>query len=543
MDRRAFVRSSIIGLGGTLVDIPGILAATQSYDVLVYGGTAAGVVAAVAAARRGARVALLEPGTHLGGMVSGGLGHSDVGRQETIGGISREFFQHVGRHYGQSIAWSFEPHVAEDVFKQMAREAGVNVFYRQPLKEHGGVTREARKMVEVITTSGRPFRAKVFIDASYEGDLLGQAGVSFTLGREGRDQYNESFAGVRAVDEYALNRFDVPVSAYDEHGKLLPNVSADPPGKVGAADKKLPAYNFRLCLTNNPGNRLAIPKPSHYDPHDFALLARLIAVTTQKQGRPPSLGDLTIATPKRSGLPNGKIDLNNQGGFSTDYIGKSYDYPTASYRRRQQIWWEHFDYTTGFLYFLSHDPSVPEVLRHEVQQWGLAKDEFLDTNHWPHQLYVREARRLVGDFVMTQHDAETAPTKPDPIGMGSYAMDSHNVQRYVQKDGTAQNEGDLEPPAVPYQIAYRVLTPKKKECANLLVPVCCSASHVVYGTLRCEPVYMIMGHAAGAAAKMAVDHACPVQEVDAALLGQELKKQGAVLAWTNPNHERLEPVG
>ncbi|MGH9327204.1 MAG: FAD-dependent oxidoreductase [Terriglobia bacterium] len=542
-NRRAFLRSSIIGLGSGFLDISQSFGKSTAYDVVVYGATAAGVIAAVAAARQGANVALLEPGTHLGGMISGGLGHSDVGRAETIGGLSREFFERVGRHYGQPVVWDFEPHVAENVFRQMAREAGVKVYYRRRLNEHQGVVKRGKHIAAARMENGESFAARVFVDATYEGDLLGQAGVSFTVGREGRNQYSELFAGVRAVDQWALNRFDVPVPAYDSHGKLLPNVSAESPGVVGAADKKIPAYNFRLCLTNNPANRISIPEPSHYDPRDFALLAALIRVTTERQGRPPNFSDLTISTAKRSGLPHNKIDLNNQGGFSTDYIGKSWDYPTASYRRREEIWWEHFDYTAGFLYFLAHDPSVPEVLKSEVRPWGLARDEFLDTNHWPFQLYVREARRLVGDFVMTQRDAETEITKPDPIGMGSYALDSHNVQRYVQKDGTAQNEGDLEPPAIPYQIAYRVLLPQKPECTNLLVPVCCSASHVAYGTLRCEPVYMIMGHAAGIAAHMAAQQRCAVQDVSAAELTAELKRQRAIMEWSNPRHLTLHPVG
>lgn len=470
-------------------------------------------------------------------MVSGGLGHTDTGKKETIGGLSLEFFRRVGREYGRSVAWDFEPHVAEKVFKQMVSEANVNVCYRHRLKEHGGVQKRNARIVEVFTENGRRFPAQAFVDATYEGDLLAQAGVSFAWGREGRDEYNESYAGVREADRYAHHRFEVPVSAYDAHGKLLPNIQAGPRGKIGAGDKKVQAYNFRLCLTKNKDNQIPIPKPSHYDPRQFALLARLIAADIKKNGHPPSMHRLTSMSP----LPNGKLDLNNNGAFSTDYIGGSWEYPTASYRQKDRIWHEHFDYTAGFFYFLAYDPQVPEPLRNEVKQWGLAKDEFADMDHWPFQLYVREARRMIGDFVMTQHDAETALTKPDPIGMGSYNMDAHNSQRYVQEDGTVQNEGDTEVPTIPYQISYRVLLPKASECRNLLVPVCTSASHVAYGTLRLEPVYMIMGEAAGIAAKMAIDRRQSVQEIDAGKLAQELKAKGAVMEWTNPHDLKLTP--
>lgn len=521
MHRRTFLKTSLAGLGTAAAGSP------LPTEIVVYGGTAAGVIAAVAAARRGTRVTLLEPGAHLGGMVSGGLGHTDTGRKETIGGLSREFFERVGREYGREIAWDFEPHVAEKVFRQMAAEAGVHVLYRHRLKEHGGVRKSHQQITEILTENGQSFPAQAFIDGSYEGDLLPQAGVSFTWGRESREQYNESFAGVRPGDKYAHHRFEVPVSAYDAHGKLLPNVQAGPPGEIGAGDKKVQAYNFRLCLTKNRENRAPIPEPSHYDARQFTLLGRLIAAEFKKSGRPPAMHQLTSMSP----LPNGKIDLNNNGAFSTDYIGGSWEYPTASYRQRDRIWHEHADYTAGFFYFLAHDPQVPEPLRNEVKQWGLAKDEFADTDHWPFQLYVREARRMLGEFVMTQRDAETAITKPDPIGMGSYNIDTHNSQRYVQEDGTVQNEGDTEVPTVPYQISYRVLVPKASECRNLLAPVCTSASHIGYGTLRLEPVYMIMGEAAGAAAKMAIDERRATQEIDTAKLARELRAKGAVMAW------------
>ncbi len=530
MDRRRFLKNSAAGAGGILLGSSLGLADPAAADVIVYGGTAAGVAAAVGAARHGARVTLLEPGTHLGGMVSGGLGHTDHGNIKTIGGISREFFRRVGRHYGQPVTWYFEPHVAEDVFKQMAAEAGVRVLYHQRLKEHGGVQKRNGHIAAVVTEKGQRFAARAFVDATYEGDLLAQAGVSFTWGREGRDKYDESYAGVRVEDRYAHHLFEVPVSAYGAHGKLLPNVYAGPRGRIGAGDKKVQAYNFRLCLTKNRDNQVPIPEPAHYDPRQYALLARLVAAEIKKNGSPPPLKQLMIISP----LPNGKTDINNHGAFSTDYLNMSWDYPTAGYRRRREMWREHRDYTAGFFYFLAHDRQVPEPLRAAMGEWGLAADEFRDTDHWPFQLYVREARRMVGDFVMTQHDAQTDLTKPDPIGMGSYNMDSHNVQRYVQKDGRVQNEGDTEVHTKPYQISYRVIVPKRGECRNLLVPVCTSASHIGYGTLRLEPVYMIMGEAAGVAAKLAIDQGTDVQRIDTAALTRELRKKGAVMELAGP---------
>jgi FAD dependent oxidoreductase len=538
MKRRVFLKNSLAGLGGALLAGSRSFAAGGSYDVVVYGATASGVASAVAAGRQGARVALVEPGTHLGGMVSGGLGHSDTGRVETIGGISLDFFQRVGRHYNQPVAWDFEPHVAEDTFKTMAREAKVTVIYNNRLRERGAVNKKSGRITSITMGSGDVYSAKVFIDASYEGDLMAQSGVTFTWGREGRAQYDESFAGARDGHKFAGHWFEVPVSAYDSHHKLLPNINHGPRGKDGAGDKKVQAYNFRMCLTKDKSNQTPIPKPLSYRPREYELLARLIAATAKAQGSVPRLNQFTSISP----LPNGKTDINNNGAFSTDYIGRNWDYPTAGYDRRGGSWREHANYTAGFFYFLGHDRRVPEPLRNEAQQWGLAKDEFNDTGNWPFQLYVREARRMVGEYVMIQSDLETEVAKPDAIGMGSYNTDSHNVQRYVDADGTVQNEGDVEVPTIPFQIPYRVLLPKREQCSNLLVPVCASASHIGYGALRLEPVYMIMGEAAGVAATMAAGQHRAVQAVDPASLAKELKKRGAVMEWTNPKHLQLKPI-
>jgi hypothetical protein len=503
---------------------PILLSAAQRFDVVVYGGTSAGVAAAVAASREGASVALLEPGRHLGGLSSGGLGQTDSGKKETIGGISLEFYKRVGRHYGEEIAWRFEPHVAEAVFNEMAKEAGVKVLYGRRLKEKGGVKKKGSRIVEIATENGEVFRAKVFLDCTYEGDLMAFAGVSFTWGRESVEQYEESFAGVRPVDKYHYHIFPFPVSAYGKDGKLLPEINPGPRGELGAGDKKVQAYNFRMCLSKDKQNQVSFPKPPDYDPKRYALLARLIDGLTKRDGHPPKLNDLTIV----SMMPNNKTDINNRGGFSTDYIGKNWDYPTANYQRRAEIWRDHIHYTQGFFYFLAHDPQVPGALREEMSEWGLAKDEFVDTNHWPHQLYIREARRMTSDFVMTQRDAQTDLVKKDSVAMGSYQIDSHNIQRHVAENGTVQNEGDTEVPAKPYQIAYRVMLPKQKDVSNLLVPVCVSSSHIAYGTVRMEPVFMALGHAAGVASVMAVQGRTSVQRVDIKSLGIKLERQGAV---------------
>jgi hypothetical protein len=504
---------------------PAALRSAEQFDVVVYGATSGGVTAAVAAAREGAKVALLEPGRHLGGMSSGGLGATDHGKQETIGGLAREFYQRLGKHYGQEIAWTFEPHVAERVLNEMLKEAGVKVYYNHRIKEKNGVRKAGDRITGIVMENGAAFGAKTFIDATYEGDLMAFAGVSFTWGRESSKEYGEEFAGVRPVDKYHFHIFPQGVSAYGEDGKLLPEISPEPRGELGAGDKKVQAYNFRICLSKDRNNQVAFPKPAKYDPKRYQLLARLIKALDKQNGKPPSMRDLLIV----SLMPNNKTDINNRGGFSTDYIGKNWEYPTAGYKRRAEIWQEHLDYTSGLFYFLANDPQVPQALRDEFNEWGLAKDEFADTNHWPHQLYIREARRMVSDFVMTQKDAQTDLIKGDSVAMGSYQIDSHNIQRHLTPEGFVQNEGDTEVPAKPYQIAYRIMVPKRGEAANLLVPVCVSTSHIAYGTVRMEPVFMALGQAAGLAAKMAADAGKPAREIDIQKLRSKLTSQGAVL--------------
>jgi hypothetical protein len=502
---------------------------TKNFDLVVYGGTAGGVITAVTAAREGLRVALLEPGNHLGGMVTGGLSATDHGEKQVVGGYSLEFYERLGRHYGRDFEWYPEPHVAEKVLQEMIQETQiVEVFYEHRLKERDGVKREEARITEIRMENGSTFHAAIFVDASYEGDLMAQAGVSCTWGREDTGQYGESLAGVRPKDP--SHQFDFPVPAYDENGKLLPEIQKEPRGELGSADRKIQAYNFRMILTNDPGNRVPFSEPPNYDPSRYELLARFLAEYLRQNGRPPRVDEILLPRD----IANHKWDFNNRGPFSTDYIGRSWDYPNASYEQRALIWQDHIDYTKGLFYFLTNDARVPKSLQEELNEYGLAKDEFVDNENWPYQLYVREGRRMVGDFVMTQKDIQTELTKPDSIGMGSYNSDSHNVQRYVTEQGHAQNEGNMEVPVTPYQIPYRLLLPKKSEVTNLLVTVCFSASHVTYSTLRMEPVYMIIGQAVGVAAKMAIGGKMPVHAIDTAELTSRLRNQRAVVEWNSP---------
>jgi len=504
--------------------------AQQNFDLVVYGGTAAGVMTAVAGARQGLRTVLLEPRAHVGGMVSGGLSGTDVGRREVIGGLALEFYYLAGRHYQlerhlQELAWMPEPKVAEAIFRKMLSDAGATLLEHHRLREKTGVRKEGNRIVEIIMENGARFQGKIFADTSYEGDLMAQAGVTYTFGRESTQQYGESLAGVRAVTP--SHQFAVEIPARDRDGNLFPEVSPGPRGEAGSADKRIQAYNFRVIATNIPENRAPWPKPENYDPKRYELLALYLKALTDYLGRPPDINEVNLLRV----IPNGKADWNNRGAFSTDYIGKNYEYPDGDYATRERIWKDHENYQKGFYYFLATDPRVPKSLQNQMNQWGLAKDEFVDTGHWPHQLYIREGRRMVGDFVMTQKDLQTDLRKPDVIGMGSYNSDSHNVRRFENEKGFVENEGDVQVPVKPYQIPYRVLTPRRSEAVNLLVPVCFSASHVAYSSLRMEPQYMILGHAAGIAAAIAARSGSAVQDIDITELQRRLKAEGSVFDY------------
>jgi hypothetical protein len=502
-------------------------ATTHSFDVVVYGGTAGGVIAAVAAARQGSRTGLVEPTSHVGGMVSSGLGYTDLGKKQVIGGFAFEFYQRVRAHYGvkdysSNAAWYHEPHVAEKILREMLTEAGVRLFERTRIKEHDAVRKRGVRLLSFETESGDAFAASVFIDASYEGDLMARSGVTWTYGRESAAEYGEALAGVR--EKTPFHQFLVDIRPGDAQGTLLPEVRAQATPPPGSADQAVQAYNFRMCFSGAP-DRVAFTQPEGYDAYRYELLARLIDARTKTEGRVPPLETFMFI----GRLPNGRTDVNNNGAFSTDYLGGSWEYPHATYAGRDRIWQEHKRYTAGFFWFLGHDPKVPETLRAEMNRRGLCAGEFADSEHWPRQLYIREDRRMIGEYVMSQKDLQTELTKPDPIGMGSYNSDSHNVARIVAHDGFVRNEGDMQVPVKPYQIPYRIIVPKRGEAENLLVPVAFSASHVAYSSVRMEPQYMILGQAAGVAAHMAIAAKRPAQDIDTSALTAKLRSQGAIM--------------
>ena len=527
--------------------------AADSYDVVVYGGTSAGVAAAVQAARMGKEVIIVCLDKHLGGLTSGGLGWTDTGNKGVIGGIAREFYHRVWLHYqkpdawrwqkqdeygnrGQGTAaidgdhrtmWIFEPHVAEQTFDDLVREHNVPVHRNEWLDREDGVEKNGKRITAITMLGGKTYRAKMFIDATYEGDLMAAAEVSYHVGREANDVYGEQWNGVQKDARHHGHNFMKPVDPYvtpgDPSSGLLPRISSDPPGENGQGDRRIQAYCFRMCLTRVPDNRVPFPKPDGYDAGQYELALRVLATGWREVFH------------KFDPIPNGKTDTNNHGPFSTDNIGMNYDYPDAAYERRQEIIREHQTYQKGLMHFLANDPRVPEDVRSEMSQWGLAKDEFTDNGNWPHQIYVREARRMIGSYVETERDCLATRDTPDSVGMGSYTMDSHHVQRYVTDDGTVQNEGDIGVrPRGPYKIAYGALVPKKTECTNLLVPVALSSSHIAFGSIRMEPVFMILGQSAATAASMAIDGEMGVQDVEYAELRERLLADGQVLEYTGP---------
>jgi hypothetical protein len=515
-------------------------AQAEPYDVVVYGGTSAGVAAAVQAVRMGKTAVLVAPERHLGGLTTSGLGWTDTGRKDVIGGLARAFYRRIKAEYDRPEAWkqqrpeeyrfyrrdddalwAFEPHVAERVVERLVAENKLPVVRDAWLDRARGVTREGTRIVAIRTLDGRSFRGRVFIDATYEGDLMAAAGVSYTIGREANATYHEILNGVqtrRAVS----HQFDRPIDPYvvpgDPSSGLLPRIHPGPPGAEGAGDRRVPAYCFRMCLTDAPDNRVPFARPDGYDPAQYELLGRHLRA------------GWSGVFDKFDHIPNRKTDTNNHGAFSTDNIGRSDDYPDASYEERRAIIAEHELYQKGLMYYLANDPGVPAPIRAQAARWGLARDEFTDNGHWPYQVYVREARRMVADFVMTERHLRRLEPTPEPVGMGSYNMDSHNVQRYVDATGHPRNEGDVEvSPGGPYPVSYRAIVPKARECTNLLVPVCLSSSHIAYGSIRMEPVFLILGQSAATAAALAVDARCDVQQVDYPTLRTRLLADRQVL--------------
>ncbi len=508
----------------------------EQADVVIYGGTPAGIAAGVAAAREKARVVILEPTKWIGGMVTGGLTKSDLGRADTIGGFAREFFTRAAAGLDPQWMWYAEPHTNLATFQVMLSEAGVKVVTGQRLKS---VSVSAHRIASLTTEDGTTYEGKQFVDASYEGDLMAKVGVSYIVGRESRAQYNEPLAGFMPMpirprtDEVMANvcaclggtaphyihGTPAKISALDANGKPIFGVTAAK-AEPGSADQLTQSYNFRVVVTQRPDLLAPFPKPATYDAARYELLLRLIkAYPAVRFGRLFHLG----------AVAGGKYDLNAQGLFSTDYPGGNTAYPDGDDATRARIWQDHVDFIQGMLWFLGHDERVPRPLRDETNSWGLCRDEFADNGHWPYALYVREARRMIGDYVLVQKDLQREITKPDSVAMGSFVIDCHIVQRIVAEDGMVADEGSFQDaPVIPYQIPYRSLTPKRGECENLLVPVCLSASHIAYCSLRMEPVYMALGHASGLAAVAAMQNQKPVQEIDVPALRAKLREQKQV---------------
>ncbi len=534
-----------------LASFLGLEAHAVQYDVVIYGGTSAAVTAAVQAKKLGKSVVIVSPDNHLGGLSSGGLGFTDTGDKSVIGGLSRDFYQRVWAHYNRSDAWRwqkkddygnkgqgtpaidgaqrtmwiFEPHVAEGIFEDLVRENQITVLRDEWLDRGKGVKKDGARIVSITTLSGKTFEGKMFLDATYEGDLMAAAGVEYHVGRESNKIYGEVWNGNQVGILQHRHHFGIlgmPISAYVVPGEpksgLLPRIDSGSPGTRGEGDKRVQAYCFRMCLTNQPENRIPFPKPDGYDPKQYELLLRCFDAGWSE------------SFTKFDPVPNHKTDTNNHGPFSFDNIGMNWDYPDASYERRREIIKEHEIYQKGLLYFTANDPRVPKDVQKKMQAWGLPKDEFTDNGNWSHQLYIREARRMIGNYVMTEPNLLGKRATPDSVGMGSYTIDSHNVRRYVTPEGNVQNEGDIgaHTPG-PYEIAYGSIIPKRGQADNLLVPVCVSSSHIAFGSIRMEPVFMILGESAATAAVMSIDAGVAVQDLPYESLRAELLKSGQVL--------------
>jgi hypothetical protein len=493
-----------------------------SVDICIYGGTSCGVITGYCAKRLGQSALLVEPGGQVGGMTTGGLGETDIGNKDAITGVAKDFYRRVGAYYGRAESWTFEPHVAAAVFGEYIRAVRVPVWYHYRLSrvEKKGAVITAVVLERAIPGPGRGLvkvRAKVFIDCSYEGDLMAAAGVSYVTGREANTEFNETYDGWQLRDKHQFpDGIDPYRTPGDASSGLLWGISGDAPDSTGAGDRRIQAYNFRICLTDDPANRLPIGRPARYQPDHYQLLLRLIRA---RAGAAPTLSAYLNINP----MPNHKTDINNNGPVSTDMIGMNGDYPNASFAARDKIWQAYSDYTKGLLYFLGHDPRVPMALRTEMLRWGYPKDEYPSSHHWTPQLYIREARRMRGEYVMTQANCEGRAKVTDGIGLAAYTMDSHNCERLVVH-GMVKNEGDVQVGGFgPYPIAYRSIVPKAAECSNLLVPVCLSATHIAYGSIRMEPVFMVLGESAAVAAHLAIKEGRTVQQVDVAELQKSLK--------------------
>ncbi len=527
-----------------LLGVPVRGVAETEHDIVIYGGSSGGVAAAVQAVRMGKTVIIIEPTHFLGGLTTGGLGATDIGNKAAIGGISREFYQAVRKHYedeanwkqekrsefkgrghepNEDAGWTFEPHVALAIMNRFVSDNKIPVVYGERLDLKNGVKKTGTRITEIVMESGKSYKGKMFIDATYEGDLMAKAGVSYHVGREANKTYGETLNGIQvrnATKHQFIKKVDPYVKPGDPSSGLIARVQAEHPGVDGEGDHKVQAYNYRLCATDKPENRRPWPKPENYDEKQYELLLRNFEAGDNRRPWNPVL------------MPNRKTDSNNNFAFSTDNIGMNYAYPDGDYATREKIIQEHIDYQKGLMWTLANHPRVPADVRHHFTTWGLAKDEFLDNDNWPRQLYVREARRMIGQYVMTEANCRGRRMVEDSVGMAAYTMDSHNIQRYVTKEGHVLNEGDVQVGGFPpYPCGYGSIIPKAGECTNLFVPVCISSTHIAFGSIRMEPVFMVMGQSAATAAAIAIDDNVDVQKVDYAKLRERLIADKQVLEW------------
>ncbi|MBM1106208.1 FAD-dependent oxidoreductase [Aurantibacter crassamenti] len=528
-------------------------------DIVIYGGTSAGISAAIQVSRMGKSVLLIEPSNRIGGLTTGGLGQTDIGNKQAIGGISREFYENIKKYYdnpenwkwqqkseykdggqtrtenNEATMWTFEPSAALKVYMDMLMKEGVKVVYNERLNRVSGVEMQNGAIKSITMESGKVFIGKAFIDATYEGDLMAAAGVNYTIGRESNAQYGESLNGVQAnkisrtlagtisanaYNHNFIDRVDPYVIKGDPKSGLLPNIN-EKPGVDGEGDTKIQAYCFRMCITNHPENRIPFQKPENYDELNYELLFR------NYEARKGAVKDMytgnAIVPWINSDMPNRKTDTNNRFGFSTDFIGRNYEYAEGTYEEREKIVQDHKNYQMGLMWSLAYHPRIPKEVRDEVSTWGTTKDEFESADGWQQQLYIREARRMISNYVMTQKNCEAIEVAEDAVGLGAYGMDSHHVQRYVDANGYVQNEGNVEAHGFdPYPISYRSIVPKKEECSNLIVPICLSATHIGFGSIRMEPVFMVLGQSAATAAALSIDQGFTVQDLPYELLRKKL---------------------
>ena len=545
------------------------LAQDTSCDVVIYGSSPAALSAAVQSKRMGLSVVVVSPETRIGGLTTGGLGQTDIGNKAAFGGIALEFYREVAAYYrdpanwkwqkrsdylpdgqcagtcGEDSMWTFEPSAALKVLEGWERRDKLDVRRGERLdRGKGGVTKEAGRIVAFQTLAGNVYRGKMFVDATYEGDLMAAAGVSYVVGREANAVYGETISGIqrRLSRGHQLNRgVSAYVKAGDPSSGLLPGVEPDVADPDGAGDRRVQAYCFRMCLTDVPENRIPFARPAKYDERNYELLLRNLEALSKEDF---AKGKWRYMPWINSKMPNRKTDTNNSTGFSTDFIGGNWDWPEASYEEREKILKEHLDYQTGLMWTLANHPRVPAPIRAEVSKWGTCRDEFADGlgGGWQSQLYVREARRMVGDFVMTERHCRGTEKATRPVAMGAYGMDSHNVRRYVDSHGFVRNEGNIEDTSAnlpgqpfkrfaPFPIDYGSIVPKKGECSNLFVPVCLSASHMAFGAIRMEPVFFALGQVAGTAAALAIEGGVSIQDVHYAKLRARLLADGQVISW------------